>query len=96
MIMIRARGAAGPAGPANPRTRGSSTWVANVSILKFIERNWRLKPLTDRSRDNLPNPTSYDDDPYVPTNSPAIGDLFDMFDFNKQNQGKNSNQGGGK
>lgn len=27
----------------------------HVSILKFIERNWRLPPITDRSRDNLPN-----------------------------------------
>ncbi len=24
----------------------------HVSILKFIERNWNLKPLTARSRDN--------------------------------------------
>ena len=28
----------------------------HVSILKFIERNWHLDPLTARSRDNLPNP----------------------------------------
>jgi len=53
----------------------------HVSILKFIERNWGLKPLTTRSRDNLPNPIHRDDDPYVPKNSPAIGDLFDMFHF---------------
>ena len=25
-------------------------------MLKFIERNWSLRPLTNRSRDNLPNP----------------------------------------
>jgi len=24
-----------------------------------------------------------DDNPYVPTNMPAIGDLFDMFDFDR-------------
>ena len=30
----------------------------HVSLLKFIERNWSLQPLTNRSRDNLPNPTS--------------------------------------
>ena len=30
----------------------------HVSLLKFIERNWSLKPLTNRSRDNLPNPRS--------------------------------------
>jgi phospholipase C len=52
-----------------------------VSILKFIERNWRLKSLTNRSRDNLPSPRSRDDNPYIPTNMPAIGDLFDMFEF---------------
>jgi phospholipase C len=53
----------------------------HVSILKFIERNWRLAPLTGRSRDNLPNPRTDKENPYVPRNSPAIGDLFDMFDF---------------
>jgi phospholipase C len=52
-----------------------------VSVLKFIERNWRLAPLTHRSRDNLLNPTSTADNPYVPLNAPAIGDLLDMFDF---------------
>jgi phospholipase C len=40
-----------------------------------------LKPLTARSRDNFPNPRADEDNPYVPTNSPAIGDLFDLFDF---------------
>ena len=50
---------------------------------KFIERNWDLGPLTDRSRDNLPNPTSKQDDPYVPANMPALDDLFDAFDFDK-------------
>lgn len=58
----------------------SHTYTDHVSILKFIERNWSLKPLTDRSRDNLPNPKS-SRNPYVPANSPAIGDLWDMFDF---------------
>jgi phospholipase C len=48
--------------------------------VKFIERNWHLKPLTNRSRDNLPNPI-HKHDAYVPDNMPAIGDLFDMFDF---------------
>ena len=57
----------------------------HVSILKFIERNWSLQPLTNRSRDNLPNPTFKQDNVYVPTNSPAIADLFDAFDFNKAN-----------
>jgi phospholipase C len=53
----------------------------HVSITKFIERNFRLGPLTTRSRDNLPNPKTAKDNPYVPTNSPAIDDLFDAFTF---------------
>jgi len=57
------------------------TYTDHVSILKFIERNWGLQPLTARSRDNFPNPKSARDSPYVPLNSPAIGDLFDMFKF---------------
>jgi phospholipase C len=57
------------------------TYADHVSLLKFIERNWKLKPLTDRSRDNLPNPKMRDDQPYVPRNMPALSDLFDMFDF---------------
>jgi phospholipase C len=68
----------------SPFTRGghiSHTYTDHVSILKFIERNWDLKPLTHRSRDNFPNPIANDDNPYVPLNSPAIGDLFDLFDF---------------
>ena len=70
----------------SPFTRGghiSHTYTDHVSILKFIERNWHLKPLTKRSRDNFPNPVSFRDNPYVPVNSPAIGDLFDLFHFDK-------------
>lgn len=59
----------------------SHDYTDHVSILKFIERNWNLKPVTNRSRDNLPNPVVRNDNPYVPVNSPAIGDMFDMFDF---------------
>ncbi|MBV8615286.1 MAG: hypothetical protein JOY66_16185, partial [Acetobacteraceae bacterium] len=55
------------------------TYYDHVSILKFIEKNWSLPPITNRSRDNLPNPVASADNPYVPTNSPAIGDLTDMF-----------------
>ena len=57
------------------------SYADHVSILKFIERNWGLSPLTDRSRDNLPNPTTKNNNPYVPTNMPALNDLFDAFDF---------------
>ncbi len=59
----------------------SHSYTDHVSILKFIERNWDLNPLTRRSRDNFPNPRADEDNPYVPKNSPAIGDLFDLFDF---------------
>jgi phospholipase C len=59
----------------------SHTYTDHVSILKFIERNWNLSPLTSRSRDNFPNPVVNEENPYVPTNSPALGDLFDMFNF---------------
>lgn len=59
----------------------SHSYTDHVSLLKFIERNWNLGKISDRSRDNLPNPTSTTANPYVPTNSPAIGDLFDLFSF---------------
>jgi phospholipase C len=52
-----------------------------ASVLKFIERNWNLAPISNRSRDNLPNPLTEKQNLYVPVNMPAIGDLFDMFDF---------------
>jgi phospholipase C len=57
------------------------TYTDHVSILKFIERNWRLRPLSARSRDNLPNPVTLAWEPYFPRNSPAIGDLTTMFRF---------------
>jgi phospholipase C len=67
------------------------TYADHVSILKFIERNWGLQPLTGRSRDNLPNPIIDDDNPYVPRNSPALSDLFDFFSFN--GDGNSDSQG---
>jgi phospholipase C len=60
------------------------------SFVKFVERNWYLGKLSQRSRDNLPNPRADDDNPYVPVNMPAIGDLFDMFDFGGDHGGGNS------
>ena len=68
----------------SPYTKGghiNHNYADHVSILKFIERNWGLKPLTARSRDNFPNPVALPGNPYVPLNSPAIDDLFDMFQF---------------
>ncbi|MGB5736075.1 MAG: alkaline phosphatase family protein [Thiohalocapsa sp.] len=57
------------------------TYADHASILKFIEWNWGLPPLSERSRDNLPNPVSEPSAPYFPTNSPAIGDLTTLFKF---------------
>jgi phospholipase C len=59
----------------------SHEYSEHISILKFIERNWRLPPVSYRSRDNLANPVTASGNPYVPINTPAIGDLFDLFDF---------------
>ncbi len=59
----------------------SHQYTDHVSILKFIEANWGLEPLTKRSRDNMPNPKQNGINRYVPTNGPAIGDLMGLFDF---------------
>ncbi len=58
----------------------SHTYTDHASILKFIERNWALPRLSERSLDNLANPIM-GPNPYIPGNRPAIGDLFDLFDF---------------
>ncbi len=54
------------------------TYNDHVSILKFIEANWKLPPLTSYSEDNLPNATP---EAYVPQDRPAIGNLMTMFTF---------------
>jgi phospholipase C len=74
----------------------SHKYADHVSILKFIERNWRLPPVTPRSRDNLPNPEQLpvlrnsqgfvDTTGYVPyvngrAGRAAIDDLWDFFTF---------------
>jgi phospholipase C len=74
----------------------SHQYADHVSILKFIERNWRLPTVTRRSRDNLPNPLQWpvtrgfwgfvDTSGYVPyvdglPGKAAIDDLWDLFDF---------------
>jgi phospholipase C len=64
----------------------SHEYSDHVSIIKFIERNWGLGTITRRSRDNFPNPISLKEDPYIPVNSPAIGDLFDLFHFHVNNE----------
>jgi phospholipase C len=68
----------------SPHARGgkiSHSYADHASVLKFIERNWGLSPLTARSRDNLENPKVSKSNPYIPTNMPALADLFDLFDF---------------
>jgi len=37
--------------------------------------------LTSRSPDNFPNSKTSKSNPYVPLNSPALGDLMDLFTF---------------
>jgi len=59
----------------------SHDYSDHASILKFIERNWNLKPISNRSRDNYPNPKVDEGNPYAPKNNPAIGDLMDLFHF---------------
>ena len=54
------------------------TYNDHASVLKFIEANWGLKPLTSFSEDNLANATP---EAYVPKIRPAIGNLMTMFDF---------------
>jgi len=58
----------------------SHQYADHVSILKFIERNWGLPPVTRRSRDNFPNPVQAPGS-YAPANPPSLDDLFDFFDF---------------
>jgi phospholipase C len=59
------------------------TYNDHASVLKFIEANWQLPPLSARSRDNLPNPVTTKGNPYKPVNAPAIGNLMSLFDFSK-------------
>jgi len=60
------------------------SYADHVSIIKFIERNWSLPTITATSRDNFPNPV-VGSNVYVPTNSPALDDLFDAFNFGGDN-----------
>ncbi len=56
-------------------------YADHVSIDKFIERNWNIGTISSRSRDNFPNPITKPGNPYVPTNGPALTDLFGAFNF---------------
>lgn len=80
----------------SPYSRGghiSHVYNEHSSFVKFVERNWHLGKLSERSRDNLPNPRADDENPYVPANMPAIGDLFDLFDFDRDH-GHDHDRGG--
>jgi phospholipase C len=71
----------------------SHSYADHVSLLKFIEHNWNLGKISGRSRDNLPNPTTAPaSGAYVPTNSPAISDLFDLFHFPQGDLGEKGDQ----
>jgi phospholipase C len=76
----------------------SHVYNEHSSFVKFIERNWLLSgTLSDRSRDNLPNPIQDANNVYVPRNMPAIGDLFDLFDFKSVgNVDQGGSHGGGE
>ena len=65
----------------------SHEYSDHASIVKFIERNWKLPKLSNRSRDNLSNPKASDENPYVPMNRPAIGDLWGNFAFGDDEHG---------
>jgi phospholipase C len=56
-------------------------YADHVSIDKFIERNWNIGTISSRSRDNFHNPVTKPGNPYVPTNGPALTDLFGAFNF---------------
>ena len=71
----------------SPYSRGGRVvheYSDHVSTLKFIEKNWKLSPITSRSRDNMPNPVATRWNPYVPANSPAIDDLMSAFNFDQR------------
>ena len=83
----------------SPFSRGGRVvheYSDHASIVKFIDRNWSLSPITQRSRDNLPNPVQLPGNPYVPTNAPAIGDLFDSFQFDRDRDDHHGDNGQGK
>ena len=68
----------------SPWTKGghiSHVYSDHASVPKFIEANWALPAITGRSRDNMPNPVTSPDNPYVPTNGSAISDMMAAFNF---------------
>lgn len=74
--------------PYSKKGHVDHTYSDHVSILKFIEKNWKLPTISARSRDNLPNPVARHWNPYRPVNGPSIGDLMDMFEFGASKGGQ--------
>ena len=52
-------------------------------MLKFIEANWDLQPDLQPQPRQPAQPDRFAGNPYVPINGPAIGDLMNLFDFNR-------------
>jgi len=63
-------------------TRDQAAAIDGPALRRELETRFG-EPVTERSRDNFPNPVQRHDNPYVPVNSPALGDLFDLFDFSR-------------
>ena len=80
--ILRRRTADSVADPVAVFDRGKvfQNYGDHVSLLKFIERNWNLQPLTNRSRDNYPTQRRRTTI-RTSTDSPALDDLFDALDF---------------
>jgi phospholipase C len=55
----------------------------HASFLKFVEANWSLPTIYPYTRDALPNPVMSSNNPYVPTNMPAIDNLMSYFNFSQ-------------
>ena len=60
----------------------SHSYTDHVSMAKFIEANWGLARSATEAATICPNPLTARN-PYVPVNSPAIGDMMDMFNFDR-------------
>ena len=59
----------------------SHDYADHVSMLKFIERNWTLNPVPAAAATTSRIPITSPANPYVPINTPAISDLFELFNF---------------
>jgi len=67
------------AAPYTEAAHISHTYTDRSSTIKFIERNWNLGTISDRSGDNLPNPKPGTGSEYIPANSPAMAAFSTCF-----------------